>query len=136
VFYGLRLIDRYAGGDQEEQKSVSPSTRGETSMEAQRRTMSQNNLRKLVASEWVTLDGVFDADTMKEWFEPNDSDERRNYIREDFLVHPIIMGSGKRFFKDGMVTTKLNPVKTQTLNFGVLRDCYQPAKSQAKAAQT
>jgi dihydrofolate reductase len=53
-----------------------------------------------------------------------------------FLVHPIIMGSGKRFFKDGMVTTKLNPVKTQTLNLGVLRDCYQPAKSQAKAAQT
>jgi hypothetical protein len=98
--------------------------------------MSQNNLRKLVASEWVTLDGVFDADTMKEWFEPYDSDERRNYIREDFLVHPIIMGSGKRFFKDGMVTTKLNPVKTQTLNLGVLLDCYQPAKSQAKAAQT
>jgi dihydrofolate reductase len=197
--------------------------------------MSQNNLRKLVASEWVTLDGVFDADTMKEWFEPYDSDERRNYIRENvltsdaflvgrvtyemlaaywpnqkknemgiadrlnsapkyvvsstlkkaewnnstiinenvveeisklkqqpgqnilmfgsatlvqslmeadlideyrFLVHPIIMGSGKRFFKDGMATTKLNPVKTQTLNLGVLLDCYQPAKSQAKAAQT
>ena len=53
-----------------------------------------------------------------------------------FLVHPIIMGSGKRFFKDGMVTTKLNPVKTKTHNLGVILYCYQPAKGQAKAAQT
>ena len=36
-----------------------------------------NKMRKLVVSEWITLDGVFDADTMKEWFEPYDSDGRR-----------------------------------------------------------
>ena len=46
----------------------------------------ENNMRKLVVSEWVTLDGVFDADTMKEWFEPYDSDGRRNCIRETVLA--------------------------------------------------
>ncbi len=188
----------------------------------------ENNMRKLVVSEWVTLDGVFDADTMKEWFEPYDSDDRRNYIRETvlasdafllgrvtyemfaaywpnqknnemgiadrmnsapkyvvsstlkkaewnnstiidknvvdevtrlkqqpgedilvfgsatlvellmeadlvdeyrFLVHPIFMGSGKRFFNDGMVKRKLNLVKTKTLNLGVIQDSYQPARA-------
>jgi dihydrofolate reductase len=44
-----------------------------------------------------------------------------------FLVHPVIMGSGKRFFKDGMHTTGLKLVKTQTLDKGVILLCYQPA---------
>jgi dihydrofolate reductase len=52
-----------------------------------------------------------------------------------FLVHPIIMGRGKRFFREGMVTTRLSPVKTKTLNHGVILDCYEPAKSQATATQ-
>ncbi len=42
---------------------------------------TMNNMRKLVASEWVTLDGVFDADNVKEWFAPFDSDDRREYIQ-------------------------------------------------------
>jgi len=187
---------------------------------------TQNNLRKLIVSEWVTLDGVFDADSMKEWFEPYDSSGRPEYIKENvltsdaflvgrvtyemlasywpnqknnfagiadrlnsapkyvvsstlkkaewnnstiiednvveeitklkqqpgqdilifgsatlvqslmeaglvdeyrFLVHPIIMGSGKRFFRDEMVATKLKLVKTKTLNSGVILDCYQSA---------
>jgi dihydrofolate reductase len=185
---------------------------------------TQNKLRKLVVSEWVTLDGVFDADTMKEWFEPYESPERQDYIKENvltsdaflvgrvtyemlaaywpnqknnemgvadrlnsapkyvvsstlkkaewnnstiinkdvveeitklkqqpgqdilvfgsatlvqslmeadlvdeyrFLVHPIIIGSGKRFFSDEMVATKLKLVKTKTLDLGVTLDCYQ-----------
>jgi dihydrofolate reductase len=195
----------------------------------------QNSLRKLVVSEWMTLDGVFDADTMKEWFEPYDSPERQNYIRENvltsdaflvgrvtyemlasywpnqknnemgiadrlnsapkyvvsstlkkaewnnstiinedvveevtklkqqpgqnilmfgsatlvqslmeadlideyrFLVHPTIMGAGKRFFKDGMVATKLKLVKTKILDSGVTLDCYQSTASRAMVAQT
>ena len=187
---------------------------------------TQNNLRKLVVSEWVTLDGVFDADSMKEWFEPYESQDRQEYIKENvltsdaflvgrvtyemlaaywpnqknnemgvadrlnsapkyvvsstlkkaewnnstiinedvveeitklkqqpgqdilvfgsaqlvqslmeadlvdeyrFLIHPIIMGSGKRFFRDEMVATKLKLVKTKTLNSGVILDCYQSA---------
>jgi dihydrofolate reductase len=195
---------------------------------------TQNSLRKLIVSEWMTLDGVFDADTMKDWFEPYDSPERQNYIRENvltsdaflfgrvtyemlasywpnqknnemgvadrlnsapkyvvsstlkkaewnnstiinedvveevaklkqqpgqdilmfgsatlvqslmeaelideyrFLVHPTIMGAGKRFFKDGMLATKLNLVKTKTLSSGVTLDCYQSTTSQAMVAQ-
>jgi dihydrofolate reductase len=187
---------------------------------------TQNNLRKLIVSEWMTLDGVFDADSMKEWFEPYESQDRQEYIKENvltsdaflvgrvtyemlasywpnkknnfagiadrlnsapkyvvsstlkkaewnnstiikenlveeitklkqqpgqdilifgsatlvqslmeadlvdeyrFLVHPIIMGSGKRFFRDEMVATKLKLVKTKTLNSGVILDCYQSA---------
>ena len=47
---------------------------------------TQKNMRKLVVSEWMTLDGVFDADTMKEWFEPYDSEDRQNYIKENVLT--------------------------------------------------
>jgi dihydrofolate reductase len=46
-----------------------------------------------------------------------------------FLVHPIIMGRGKRFFKDGLPTTRLKLVKTKTLGLGVMLLCYQPAES-------
>ena len=37
-------------------------------------------MRKLVVSEWVSLDGVFDADTMKQWFHPYDSKDRQERI--------------------------------------------------------
>jgi len=191
--------------------------------------MNQNTMRKLVVSAWLTLDGVFDAYTMDQWFNLYDSEERQEYIREGilasgalllgrttyemlapywssmknnemgvaaklnsapkyvvsstlkraewnnstiikdnvveeitmlkqqpgheiqiegsatlvqslmetdlideyrFLVHPIIMGSGKRFFKDGMHTTKLKLVKTKTLDLGVMLLCYQPTKNE------
>lgn len=192
------------------------------------KTMNQNKTRKLIVSAWVTLDGVFDADTMDQWFLPYDSKDRQDYITEGILtadtillgrttyemlaphwsalknneegvadklnsvckyvvsstlkkakwnnstiikenvveeitklkrqpgseiqiegsatlvqslmeaslideyrilVHPVVMGSGKRFFKDGMSTTGLKLVKTKTLDLGVILLCYQPAKS-------
>jgi len=195
---------------------------------------TNKNVRKLIVSEWMTLDGVFDVSTMKEWFEPFDSTDRQNYIRENvmtsgafligrvtyemfasywpnqkndemgiadrlnnapkyvvsstlmnaewnnstiigknvveeitklkqqpgqdimvfgsaslvrslmktdlideyrFLVHPIVMGSGKRFFKEEMVTTKLRLAKTKTLNLGVMVDCYQPLRVEQNLAQ-
>ena len=185
-------------------------------------------MRKLVVSEWVTLDGVFDSETMEQWFIPYHSDDRGEYIKEGILasdalllgrvtyemlaaywptlrnnemgiadrlnsapkyvvsstlekakwnnstiiqenaveeitklkqqpgqdilifgsatlvpslmkadlideyrlfVHPIIMGSGKRLFKDGMVTTRLKLVKTKTFSLGVILFCYQPARN-------
>jgi dihydrofolate reductase len=46
-----------------------------------------------------------------------------------FLVHPIIMGSGKRFFKDGMNATKLKLVKTETFPLGVVLVWYESAKN-------
>jgi dihydrofolate reductase len=189
--------------------------------------LNQNNTRKLIVSAWVTLDGVFDADTMDKWYAPFDSADRKAYISEGiseadtiilgrttyemlasfwphqknddmgpasklnsvpkyvvsstlkkadwnnttiikdnvveeitklkqkpgteiqiegsatlvkslikanlideyrFLVHPIMMGSGKRFFKAGMHTTGLTLVKTKTLDLGVILLCYQPTK--------
>ena len=188
-------------------------------------------MRKLVVSEWVSLDGVFDADTMKQWFHPYDSKDRQAHITElvlasdaflfgrvtyemlagywpkvknndkgdlevanrlnsspkyvvsstlkqaewsnstiinkgaakeitnlkqqpghnilvfgsatlveslmdadlvdeyRLLVHPIIMGSGKRAFKDGMATTKLTLDETTTLSSGVISLCYHRARN-------
>jgi dihydrofolate reductase len=41
-----------------------------------------------------------------------------------FLVHPVIMGSGKRFFKEGEPITNLKLVSSQTLDLGVLQLVY------------
>ena len=43
-------------------------------------------MRKLVVSAWVTLDGIFDADSMNKWFMPFDSIERQEYIRDGILA--------------------------------------------------
>ncbi len=39
---------------------------------------------KLVAFEWVSVDGVFDASNMDQWFFPYDSAERRKFIKETY----------------------------------------------------
>ncbi len=190
--------------------------------------MNQNNKRKIIVSMWMTLDGVFDADTMNQWFNPYHSDERGKYIHDSisgsdalligrttyemlagywpyqknddngpassinsmpkyvvssslkaanwnnstiikenfveeikklkqqpggdilipgsaslvhslmetdlideyqFLVQPIIMGSGKRFFKEETPTTRLKLTRSKTFPMGVVLLCYQPAKN-------
>ena len=184
-------------------------------------------MRKLVVSEWVTLDGVFDADSMPQWFIPFQSDERVKHIKKvieacdalvfgrttyemlgpywsaqkndengpaaklnsvrkyvvsstlkkaewnnstiikdnvekeiaalkegsggdilvlgsaalvrslsgsnlvdeyRFLVHPIIMGSGKRFFTEGLATGKLKLLEAKTLDMGVVAQRYETGK--------
>ncbi len=183
-------------------------------------------MRKIVVKEWMTLDGVFDADTMDQWWNPYDSAERQNYIIEGysrgdiyllgrttyemlwpfwstqtnddgpgqilnrmkkyvvsttlktapwkestiikgnvveeitklkhqpgkdiiidgsaslvqslmgtdlideyrFLVQPVIMGKGRRFFTDRMPQTKLRLVESKTLSLGVLALTYQSDK--------
>ena len=48
---------------------------------------------KLVAFEWVSVDGVFDASNMDEWFFPYDSKERRKAIKETYQqADAILMG--------------------------------------------
>ena len=44
------------------------------------------------------------------------------------LVHPSIMGSGKRFFRDGMSLTKLKLVESKPLSLGVVLLSYEPTK--------
>ena len=184
-------------------------------------------MRKLIVKEWITIDGIFDGDTMDEWFNPFQSDERIEYIQSmiqssdamiygrktyemlapywskfknnemgiaeklntvpkyvvssslktadwnnsfiipsniveeisrlknqpgqqilidgsatlvqslmgtalideyQFLVHPIVVGKGKKFFREGMHTPDLKLVKTKTFPLGVMLVCYQPVK--------
>jgi dihydrofolate reductase len=183
-------------------------------------------MRKIWVKAWMTLDGVFDADTMDQWWNPYDSDERQQYILEGysrgdvyllgrttyemlwpfwstqtdddgpgrilnhmkkyvvsttlktapwkestiikgnvmeeitklkhqpgkdiiidgsaslvqslmgtdlidefrFLVQPIIMGRGRRFFTDGMPQLRLRLVESKTLSLGVLALTYQSDK--------
>jgi dihydrofolate reductase len=184
-------------------------------------------MRKIIVSEGVTVDGIFDAETMGQWAAPSYSDERDEYVRgivlasdalllgrttydlqawywpsqkEDkygianhknsmpkyvvtstplqaawnnstiiernvveeiaklkqqpgqdiliegsatlveslaraglideyrLLVHPAIMGSGKRFFKDGSGPTNLKLVESKPLRSGVVLLRYEPAK--------
>lgn len=48
-------------------------------------------MRKLVVSEWMTLDGVFDADTMDTWWIPYDSVERQEAITEGILACDVMI---------------------------------------------
>ncbi len=41
---------------------------------------------RLLVSAWVTLDGVFDAGTMEQWFHPYHSDERGEHIKSQILA--------------------------------------------------
>jgi dihydrofolate reductase len=42
-------------------------------------------MKKLIVKEWITLDGVFDANTMNIWNAPFHSDSRARCIIEDIL---------------------------------------------------
>ena len=44
-----------------------------------------------------------------------------------FLVHPIVVGSGKRLFRDRTESTFLKLTKTKVFDSGVVLICYQPA---------
>ena len=184
-------------------------------------------MRKIVVSEGVSLDGVFDAQTMGQWAAPFYSDERDEFIRKSILaadalllgrttydlqawywpnqkedkygianhknsmtkyvvtskplqaqwnnstiiqnniveeiaklkqqpgkdiliegsatlgeslmqaglvdeyrlmVHPVIVGDGKRFFKDGMDLTKLKLVESKQISLGIVLLTYEPIK--------
>ena len=41
-------------------------------------------MRKIWVKAWMTLDGVFDADTMDQWWNPYNSAERQKYILEGY----------------------------------------------------
>src|SRR3954471_6985450 len=50
-------------------------------------------MRKLIVSAWVSIDGVFDADTMPQWFFPFDSIERQQYITKGIMdCDAILLG--------------------------------------------
>jgi dihydrofolate reductase len=55
---------------------------------------------------------------------------RRNLIDEYLLlIHPLVLGSGRRLFNDGGSFTALRLVDTKTTTTGVVIATYQPAES-------
>src|SRR5258708_20681128 len=44
----------------------------------------RTQMRKLVVKAWMTLDGVFDADTMDHWWHPSESPARLPYLVEEY----------------------------------------------------
>jgi dihydrofolate reductase len=42
------------------------------------------------------------------------------------MVHPLVLGRGKRLFNDGMETTGLKLVEAKAFSSGVVLLCYQP----------
>ncbi|NML36924.1 dihydrofolate reductase family protein [Chitinophaga sp. G-6-1-13] len=54
-------------------------------------------MRKLIVSTWMTLDGIFDAESMGQWFNPYDSQERQDIIREGILSADAILFGRKTY---------------------------------------
>ena len=55
---------------------------------------------------------------------------RRNLVDEYvLLIHPLVLGSGRRLFLDGGVFAALRLVATSTTNNGVVIATYQPASA-------
>ena len=52
------------------------------------------------------------------------------------MVHPVVLGSGKRLFRDGSATTPLRLVDTKTTCTGTLILTYQPAGNVADTSAT
>ncbi len=60
---------------------------------------------------------------------------RRNLIDEYILlIHPLILGSGRRLFPDGGASATLQLINTRTTNNGVIIVTYQPAEATTKSA--
>ena len=51
-------------------------------------------MRKLIITEWLSLDGIYDADYMDQWWLPFDSPDRQKYIQET-INHCEIMLYGR-----------------------------------------
>jgi dihydrofolate reductase len=41
-------------------------------------------MRKLWVKAWITMDGVFDADTMDDWWQNTNSPERMRYVMDEY----------------------------------------------------
>ena len=58
---------------------------------------------------------------------------RRNLVDEYvLLIHPLVLGSGRRLFPDGGAFAALQLVATSTTNNGVVIATYQPASPEAR----
>ncbi|MEO8200591.1 MAG: dihydrofolate reductase family protein [Gemmatimonadota bacterium] len=51
----------------------------------------QSFRRRIVVSAWIAMDGVFDADTMADWFSPYDSADRGAYIQNNVQTSDAVL---------------------------------------------
>ena len=65
-------------------------------------------MRKLIATAWMSLDGVFDADTMDKWFLPYESPERGESVRDLILSDGLVVGRTTYEMLAGYWSTKTN----------------------------
>jgi len=108
-----------------------------------------NSLRKIVFSK--TLETVeWNNSTLLHEINPDDIVALKNEVGKDIviygsasivqalttlglideyqlLVHPVVLGGGKRLFKEGSDRTALRLVETKTFDSGVVLLSYQPA---------
>jgi dihydrofolate reductase len=54
-------------------------------------------MRKLIVLEWISLDGVYDASSMGEWFLPYHTDERSDFISKDIHDSDIYLLGRKTY---------------------------------------
>lgn len=67
---------------------------------------------RVIVTTFLTLDGVMQAVVQL----------------ERLMVHPVVLGSGRRLFRDGSATTPPRLVDTKTTSTGVVILTYQPAE--------
>jgi dihydrofolate reductase len=59
----------------------------------------------------------------------------RNLVDEYILsIHPLVLGTGRRLFTDGVPLTTLQLVDSKTTSTGVIMATYRPIESAAKAS--
>jgi dihydrofolate reductase len=47
------------------------------------------------------------------------------------LIHPVIVGSGKRLFDGGLSQTSMELIESETFTTGVVSLVYRPAREEA-----
>lgn len=84
-------------------------------------------IAKLKAQPGKDLQVIGSGDLAQTLMEHDLVDEYR------LMVHPIVLGSGRRLFRDGSATTALRLVDSTTTGTGVLILTYQPAGEAPRA---
>jgi hypothetical protein len=86
------------------------------------KVMNKNSARRLIVSEWVTLDGVFDPDTKDQWFNSVVHTLLEHDMVDEYrlLVFPIVLGEGERVFRDGIASIDLELAAAEPVGAAVL----------------
>ena len=80
-------------------------------------------MRKIVVTEYLTLDGVFEEPG--HWSFDYFNDEAMLYKREE-LFSSVVLGSGKRLFAEGTEKFKFTLVETKSFKTGIVVLHYRP----------